>query len=88
MQLPVPTVEGAAMKMQKLAALRAWQLLLVLLGVGAATALAVWAFVWVLWTIRPFVAAAAAVSTVGWALYSLHRYRRSRDWSDEEWIGS
>jgi hypothetical protein len=48
----------------------------------------VWAFVWVLWTIRPFLAAAAAVSAVGWVLYLLHRHRRGRDWSGQEWIGS
>jgi hypothetical protein len=72
----------------KLDALKGWQLMLALLGLGVVTALSVWAFVWVLWTIRPFLALAAAVSAVGWVLYHLHRHRRDRDWSGQEWIGS
>jgi len=76
------------MRIEKLDALKAWQLVLALLGLGVVTALSVWAFVWVIWTIRPFLAAAAAVSAVGWVLYALHRHRRGRDWSGQEWIGS
>ena len=76
------------MRIGKLDALKAWQLTVALLGLGVVTALTVWLFVWVLWTIRPFLAAAAAVSSVGWVLVNLHRHRRSRDWSDQEWIGS
>lgn len=76
------------MKIEKLDALKAWQLALALLGLGVVTALIVWAFVWVLWTIRPFLAAGAAVSAVGWLLLALHRHRRDREWSSQEWIGS
>ena len=76
------------MKIQKLDALKAWQLMLVLLGLGVVTALSVWAFVWVLWTIRPFLAAAVALAAVSWVLYTLHRFRRSSRWNGQEWIGS
>ena len=76
------------MRIGKLDALKAWQLTLALLGLGVVTALSVWLFVWVLWTIRPFLAAAAAVSAVGWVLLQLHRHRKNRDWSGQEWIGS
>ncbi len=76
------------MRIRKLDALKAWQLMAVLLGLGVVTALSVWLLVWVIWTVRPFLAAAAAVSAVGWVLVNLHRHRRGRDWSDQEWIGS
>jgi len=76
------------MRIAKLDALKAWQLTLALLGLGVVTALIVWAFVWVIWTIRPFLAAASAVAAVGWVLYSIHRHRRSPDWAGEEWLGS
>ena len=42
------------MKIERLEALKAWQLALALLGLGVGTALSVWALVWVIWTIRPF----------------------------------
>jgi hypothetical protein len=32
--------------------------------------------------------AVAAIAAVGWVLYSIHRHRRTRNWSGEEWIGS
>ncbi len=76
------------MKIQKLDALKAWQLMLALLGLGVVTALCVWGLVWVIWTIRPFLAAAAAVAVVGWVLFALHRRRRSPEWTSQEWIGS
>jgi len=76
------------MRIEKLDALKAWQLLLALLGLGVVTALTVWALVWVMWTIRPLLAAAAALVTVGWTLRARHRYRRNRDWTGSEWIGS
>jgi hypothetical protein len=76
------------MRIAKLNALKAWQLMLALVGMGVVTALVVWAVVWVMWTIRPLLAAGAALAAVGWVLYSLHRHRRSREWSDEEWLGS
>jgi hypothetical protein len=76
------------MRIQRLDMLKAWQLMLALLGLGVATALVVWGLVWVVWTIRPFVAAAAAVVVVGWVLSALHRFRRNRDWSRQDWIGS
>ena len=76
------------MRIAKLNALKAWQLVLALVGLGVVTALVVWALVWVMWTIRPLLAAAVALTVVGWVLYSLHRYRRSSAWSDEEWLGS
>ncbi len=76
------------MRIAKLNALKAWQLMLALVGLGVVTALVVWALVWVMWTIRPLLAAAVALTVVGWVLYSLHRYRRSSEWSDEEWLGS
>ena len=76
------------MRIQKLDTLKAWQLMLALLGLGVVTALVVWGLVWVMWTIRPLLAAAAAIGTVAWVLVALHRHRRSRDWSNQEWIGS
>jgi fatty acid desaturase len=76
------------MRIEKLDALKAWQILLALLGLGVVTALTVWGIVWVMWTIRPLLAAAAAVTTVGWTLRALHRHRRNRDWTGSEWIGS
>jgi uncharacterized membrane protein len=76
------------MRIQKLETLKAWQLTLALLGLGVVTALVVWGLIWVIWTIRPFVAAAAAVLAIGWVLAALHRARRSREWSKQEWIGS
>jgi fatty acid desaturase len=76
------------MRLAKLDALKAWQLTLAMLGVGVVTALAVWGFVWMIWTIRPLLAVAAALAAVGRTLYALHRHRRSRDWSGSEWIGS
>lgn len=88
MVTPAPNVEARAMRIEKLDALKAWQLMLALLGLGVVTALIAWGLIWVIWTIRPLLAAAAALATVGWTLYALHRHRRSRDWSGEEWIGS
>jgi fatty acid desaturase len=76
------------MKIEKLDALKAWQLLLALLGLGVVTALTVWGIVWVMWTIRPALAAAGAVVAVAWTLRALHRHRRNRDWAGSEWIGS
>ena len=76
------------MRIEKLDALKAWQLMLALLGLGVVTALAVWGVVWLMWTIRPILAAAGAVAAVGWTLLALHRHRRGRDWSGSEWIGS
>jgi hypothetical protein len=76
------------MRIQKLETLKAWQLTLTLLGLGVVTALVVWGLIWVIWTIRSFVTVAAAVLVVGWVLAALHRSRRSRKWSGQEWIGS
>jgi hypothetical protein len=76
------------MRIQKLDTLKAWQLLLVLLGLGVVTALVVWGLVWVMWTIRPLLAAAAGIAVVAWLLVALHRYRRRREWSSQEWLGS
>jgi fatty acid desaturase len=76
------------MRIEKLDALKAWQLVLALVGLGVVTALVVWGLVWVIWMIRPLLAAAAAFATVAWTLYALRRHRRSREWSDHEWIGS
>jgi hypothetical protein len=76
------------MRIAKLDALKPWQLMLALVGLGVATALVVWCLIWVVWTIRPLLAAAAALAAVGWVLYALHRHRRSREWAGEEWLGS
>lgn len=73
------------MSIAKLDALRAWQLLLVLLALGLSAALGTWGLVWVLWTIRPLLAAAGAVGAVAAVLLALHRHRRR---THEEWIGS
>jgi fatty acid desaturase len=80
--------EGASMRIGKLDALKTWQLTLAMVGLGVVIALAVWGSVWVLWTVRPLLAAGAALAAVGRTLYALHRHRRSRDWSGSEWIGS
>jgi hypothetical protein len=47
-----------------------------------------WCLVWVVWAIRPLLAAAAAIASVGWALLALRRHRSRNDWHEEEWIGS
>ena len=73
---------------EKLDALKAWQLLVALLAIGVAAALAVWGLVWVLWMIRPILAAAGAFGAVAWLLYALHRRRRSAEWRGQEWLGS
>lgn len=75
------------MRIAKLDALKAWPHARPARP-GVVTALIVWAVVWVIWTIRPFLAAGAAIAAVGWVLHSIQRHRRSRDWSGEEWIGS
>ena len=76
------------MRIAKLDALRAWQLILAVVGIGVVTALFVWGLVWVAWTIRPLLAAAAAITAVCWVLYLLRRHRQSREWVGEEWLGS
>ncbi len=74
--------------MAKLAALNAWQLLVVLLAVATAAALAVWGLVWVMWTIRPLLAAAASLAAAGGTVYAVRRHRTGADWRREEWLGS
>ena len=74
--------------MERLTRLNGWQLLAALLGIGLATALAVWGGVWVLWTIRPILAALSAVGAVAWITFALRRHRSRTDWRGEEWLGS
>jgi hypothetical protein len=81
-------VEALGMRIQKLDTLKAWQLMLALLGLGVVTAIVVWGLIWVVWTIRPLLAAASGIAAVAWVLVALHRHRRNRDWSKQEWIGS
>jgi hypothetical protein len=76
------------MSIAKLDALKAWQLMLGLVALGVATALVAYGLVWVIWTIRPLLAAAVGIGAVTWILYSLHRYRRRRELAGQEWIGS
>jgi hypothetical protein len=76
------------MRLAKLAALKPWQLMLALVALGVATALAVYVLVWVVWTIRPLLAAACGLGVVTWLLYAIHRYRRGRELAGDEWIGS
>lgn len=81
-------VEAPEMRIQKLDTLKAWQLMLALLGLGVVTGLVAWGLIWVVWTIRPLLAVACAVAAVAWVLVALHRHRRRREWSNQEWIGS
>jgi hypothetical protein len=74
--------------MAKLAALKAWQLICVLLALATAAAFTVWAVIWFAWTIRPLLVAAAALTAVVWTLYSIRRHRATTDWQAKEWIGS
>jgi len=74
--------------MAKLAALKVWQLLCALLALATAVAFGVWAVIWFAWTIRPLLAAAAALTAVAWTLYAIRRYRARVGWQAEEWIGS
>ena len=76
------------MAMQRLSALKPWQLLVALVALGTVVAFGVWLLVWVLWIIRPILAAVAAMGAVGWTLYALQRRRRSEEWSGQEWLGS
>jgi hypothetical protein len=81
-------VEARGMAIRRLSTLEAWQLLLVLVALGLAVACAVWLLVWVLWIIRPILAAAVAIGAVAWTLYALQRRRRTEEWSGQEWLGS
>jgi hypothetical protein len=74
--------------MTKVATLNGWQLLIFLLALATAAGLGVWAFVWIVWTIRPLLAAAAAIAAVTAVLYARRRHRLSVDWNTNEWIGS
>lgn len=76
------------MAIQRLSALKPWQLLVTLVALGTAVALGVWLLVWALWIIRPILAVGAATGAVGWTLYALQRRRRSEEWSSQEWLGS
>jgi hypothetical protein len=74
--------------MAKLASLNAWQLLIVLIALAAAVGLGVWALVWVVWTIRPLLTAAAVLGAVTGVLLALRRHRLREGWHEKEWIGS
>ena len=74
--------------MAKLAALNPWQRLIVLVVFGAAVAITVWCLVWVVWTIRPLLTAAAGLAAVTWVLIALRRHRARNDWHGVVWIGS
>ena len=74
--------------MAKLVALNCWQLMLVALAVASAAALGVWGLVWVVWMIRPLLAAAASLAAVTGMLYARRRHRLNADWHAKEWIGS
>jgi hypothetical protein len=72
----------------KLHSLNGWQLLVFLIALGTAVALSVWALVWVMWTIRPLLAVAAAFTAVAWTLRALRNHRSRADWQANDWIGS
>jgi len=74
--------------MSKLVALNGWQLLFFLLALATAAGLTVWALAWVVWTIRPLLAGAAAITAVTAVLHTRRRHRLSVDWQANEWIGS
>jgi len=74
--------------MERLNRLNRWQLSSALLGIGLGTGVAVWAIVWVAWTIRPILAAACALIAVGWTTYGLRRHRDLDRRRSEEWLGS
>jgi hypothetical protein len=74
--------------MAKLASLNGWELLLALLALVTATALGVWAVVWVMWMIRPALTAAAALTAAVWTVRALRRHRANAKWAADEWIGS
>ena len=78
---------GIGAAMAKLAALNAWQFLCFLLALATAVGLSVWALIWFAWTIRPLLAAAAALIAVVWTLYAVRRYRTRVGWQAEEWLG-
>ena len=74
--------------MARLAGLNAWRLTLVALALAIAGGLAVWGLVWVMWTIRPLLAATASLAAAGWVLYAVRRHRLGVEWHDNEWLGS
>ncbi len=74
--------------MAKLAALNAPRLIAVLLALATAAGLTIWGLVWVMWTIRPLLAAAASLAAAYGALYAVRRHRLSADWRGKEWLGS
>jgi hypothetical protein len=74
--------------MAKLAALNAWQVMLVVVALATVAGLAAWGLIWVVWTIRPLLTAAAALAVAAGVLYARRRHRLSEAWHDKEWIGS
>jgi hypothetical protein len=75
--------------MAKLASLNGWELLLVLLALATATAFGVWGVVWVMWTVRPLLTGAAALTAVALTLRALRRHRTTEEWkSANDWLGS
>jgi hypothetical protein len=62
--------------------------MVVLLAVATAAGLAVWGLVWVMWTIRPLLAAFASLGAVYGTLYAVRKHRLSVDSPAEEWLGS
>jgi hypothetical protein len=60
----------------------------VLLGLATAAAVAIWGLVWVMWTIRPMLAAAGALAAAFVTLNAVRRQRSNDEWQSEEWLGS
>lgn len=74
--------------MAKLASLNGWELLIVLLALATATAFSAWAIVWFMWTVRPLLTGAVALTAVAWTLRALRHHRATKEESQNEWIGS
>ena len=74
--------------MGKLAELNAWRLMVVVVALAAAAGLGVWVLVWVMWTIRPLLAAAASLGAAGWVLYAVRHHRLRAHWRAEQWLDS
>jgi hypothetical protein len=81
-------INGSEGRVAKLASLKPWELLIVLLALATAIALSVWTAVWVMWIIRPLLAGAAALTAVAWTLRARRRQRSNEEWTANEWIGS
>src|SRR5207253_448651 len=72
--------EGMSQVVEKLVRLKPWKLMLVVLGIGLGTGVALWLLVWLLWMIRPLLAMAGALGVLVWLLHEIRERRHREEW--------